>query len=592
MKPVISFFENDLYFYCTQYTVYQCEKKDEVSGFLKKIQADFHDYTKIIKLNFDTFHNTDSAQQKIIQTPLILVYILDQYELLSFKEIKNKLKITEQENLQFISLITKEKFKSAVQSIADDISAGRFYQINLTSAFKTQTSDHFDTLSYFVSIAEKIHCPYKAYLPFNGQDILCFSPELFLSKKNETITTQPIKGTLLPGQNLTDLTSSYKEDSELSMIVDLLRNDLNKLSCETYKSKSVVNFHRNLMDLKYTVHTYSEVSIKTSEQLPEILNKTYPGGSISGCPKIESLKKIAEIEPNSRDFYTGSIGWWIKDDFCLNIAIRSFINASNEMFYFTGCGIVFDSNPESEWTEFLTKAAFINPESQENVSVLDTLLFKNNNFTFLNLHIDRTLSSLNFYNKNINRTILENIYDNIKTEIKNNILATTFENDLRVKIEFPLHLSPENYKYSFEKIDLNSNAIINLYLYRPTNNFTYSQIKNNLRLHWDSALNAKPENCEDILVVNQLGLITESSIYSIFYKQDGLFFTPPLNDGCLNGVLRKHWLNLGHISIDQKTYSLSERSLHINDINSVEIYVGNSVRGIKKARVINPGFCN
>lgn len=592
MKPLISFFQNDLYFYSENYNVHKCNEKSQVVAFLNQINNDFHENIKIVKFNFDTFHEQKKTQTTLFQTPLVVIYILKEYEVLKFEEIKKKYDKKETIRLQFVPLITKNEFESSVQSIVADIAAGRFYQINFTSVFKAQTSNQFDSLSYFLAIADKIYSPYKAYLPNVDHDILCFSPELFLSKNNDTIITQPIKGTLLPNQKLTELTMSNKENSELSMIVDLLRNDLNKLSCEKYKDHSVVNFHRKLMDLKYTVHTYSEVSIKSSLKLPQILENIFPGGSISGCPKIESLHKITECEKFSRDFYTGSIGWWQKDEFCLNIAIRSFCSTSGELFYFAGCGIVYDSLSENEWVEFLTKARFLNPKPQEIISIVDTILFIDQDFTLIDLHIDRTLESFAFYNKDISREMILYVYDRIREELRSLPATEMSKNGVKVRISIPLQFDIKNYNYHYEHIDYHNNEIIKLFCLKPDNEFCFAQMKNNLREHWDNVLKSKPADAHDILIINHHGHVTESSIYSLFYKKNGKFYTPPLNDGCLNGVLRKYFLNLGSIEIDHVKYPISEKSLHINDINSVEIYVGNSVRGLKKARVINPGFCD
>ncbi len=155
--------------------------------------------------------------------------------------------------------------------------------------------------------------------------------------------------------------SSPKETAELSMIVDLLRNDLNSI-CE---KPVTVTKHREILDLGYTQHTYSEITGLTNLNLPEILKSTFPGGSISGCPKSESLKAISEFENSPRGFYTGTIGWWQKNDFKLNIAIRSFKKQNTDLTYYAGCGIVYDSDPDCEWQEFLTKAGKLNVQ-QDN----------------------------------------------------------------------------------------------------------------------------------------------------------------------------------------------------------------------------------
>jgi para-aminobenzoate synthetase component 1 len=181
---------------------------------------------------------------------------------------------------------------------------------------------------------------------------------LFLKMQNKKLKTQPIKGSLSDeASSITFLLNNPKEEAELSMIVDLLRNDLNRLE---NKNSAQVNFHRRVMNLGYIQHTFSEIEIESDKTLPEVLLCTMPGGSISGCPKIESLKVISELETYKRQAYTGTIGWWKDNNFCLNITIRSFIKYKKQLIYHSGCGIVYDSDAEKEWNEFLLKAGSLN----------------------------------------------------------------------------------------------------------------------------------------------------------------------------------------------------------------------------------------
>jgi len=587
MSPVICFYKNDQYLYSSQYTTYCCHSENEATEFLLKMNSQYNDKYKIIKINFDCFQSATEKNEKLVATPLIIVYVLNEYEIVNLQELKNKHQKTKHEHVQFASLITEEEFKQSVESILTDIKNGRFYQINLTSAFKAQTLTDFDTLSFFIDVADKIYCPYKAYLPFESSRVMCFSPELFLQKENDYVITQPIKGTLLPNQSVKELTFSQKEESELSMIVDLLRNDLNSLTCSEYKDTARVQFHRKLLDLNYTTHTFSEVAIKTSLQLPQILEKIFPGGSISGCPKIESLAKIGEIEKFDRDFYTGSIGWWHQDNFKLNIAIRSFIHRKNELYYFAGCGIVYDSTANSEWTEFFTKAKFLTPLKQENILITDTLLFKNDQIEFLNEHIERTIESFFYYHKRLSLNKIKSIYERISIDLKNKLDSSKLH---KVKIQFPLHLDGNYYTYTTELFNVDNDKTVLLSLSKASENFVYSSIKTNLRAHWDEILKSKPADCDDVLIINKNNHIVETSIYSIFYKLENQFYTPPLDDGCLNGVLRKSFLKQGYLIYDNVQYHIKIKSLNYQDLKNVELYVGNSVRGIKKAKVIHFGF--
>lgn len=331
MKPVICFFKNDQWIYSESYQ--RISATQNIFQFLTDIETRYPEQMKIVQIDFEKTSAT--------------VFILNHYNLKNIAELISAQPVS----LQFKPLISKTDFIKKINTIKADISQGRYYQVNFTSGFAATTDE--DSLNLFAKYLNLFKSRYSAYLPMLDFEILCYSPELFLEKLDSKLRTEPIKGTLATTVN--HLIASEKETAELSMIVDLLRNDLNAI-CE---SPVVVTKHREVLDLGYTKHTFSEVQGRSKLNLPEIVSSTFPGGSISGCPKIESLRAIQELEPNPRGFYTGSIGWWQGSDFTLNIAIRCFKKEIENISYYAGCGIVYDSNPDSEWLEFLNKAGYL-----------------------------------------------------------------------------------------------------------------------------------------------------------------------------------------------------------------------------------------
>lgn len=573
MKPIICFYKDNQYIYSEDYNL----KSYNDLNSLKVIEKEFFSHMKVIKINFDQSKN----QKNLITTNAVDVFILNSHEILTNEELKKKLSAYQLGNdgsLQFESLVSKEKFINQVGSIKEDIANGRYYQINIAAPLKAKLKNTTNGLSLFSHYSHKIHAPYAAYLPLGENEIICLSPELFLKKENDTVTTQPIKGTLITNSKMSQLADSEKEAAELSMIVDLLRNDLNAIATDP-KQGSKVNFHRKILDVGYTQHTYSEIEVQSQKNLPYILQATFPGGSISGCPKRESLIKINETEQYSRDFYTGSIGWWQNNDFSLNIAIRSFIKNDHEIYYYAGCGIVYDSDPESEWLEYLTKSSFINIQKKD-FKVLDTLLITKNGFTYLDDHIDRTAKALKHY-KSTNDVPL--IYKELEKQLLNKIDPTK---SYRVSLEFPIesnltadsvivcHLEyyHENKVYSLQK--------------KYSSQINDSIFKINDRTAWMNLFSSKSEDANDIVVINTEGYLTETSMFNLYYKLNNQIYTPPLSDGCINGVFRSHHLKKGFIEIDSIQYKISERSLHESEISAVDIYVGNSVRGLFKATVL------
>lgn len=351
LKPIICFFENNQSIYSQDYSIHECPDSISTDDFLSAIEAHFFNQMKVVQINFDAFEN-ESNSKSLYPNKKATVFVLNQYHLIELQQNNSP----ELPPNTFQLLISKKEFIEKVQQIKKMISLGRFYQMNLTCALKGNTFG--DSEQFFLNNHHLYAGQYKCYLPFQNYSISSFSPELFLFKKDNLLSTQPIKGSLAKNQQLDfGLMKNKKEQAELSMIVDLLRNDLNSL--ET-KSSAKVTKHRELMDLNYIQHTYSEVQIETNQTLPIVLKKTMPGGSISGCPKQESLKAIRELENYNRNAYTGSIGWWQKNDFKLNIAIRTFIEANNHCYYFAGCGIVYDSDPEKEFEELLNKTGKLN----------------------------------------------------------------------------------------------------------------------------------------------------------------------------------------------------------------------------------------
>jgi para-aminobenzoate synthetase component 1 len=256
---------------------------------------------------------------------------------------------------EFSALETRENFIEKVRRVHAAIEAGRLYQLNLTAPLRSKTD--YSGEKIFKNYFEKFPGLYKAFLPLAEFDLISFSPELFLRKQANKLRTQPIKGSSATDAKSTqELLASDKEEAELSMIVDLLRNDLNRLNPA---SAAVVKQHRAQMSLGYIQHTYSEIEIESDCGLPETLQATAPGGSISGCPKIESLMMISELETYRRQAYTGCHGWWKDNNFNIALSIRSFCKYQDQLFYHAGCGLVYDSVAEKEWSEFVMKTAHL-----------------------------------------------------------------------------------------------------------------------------------------------------------------------------------------------------------------------------------------
>lgn len=264
--------------------------------------------------------------------------------------------------------MTREQYMAAIEKIKRYIYDGDTYQINFSQRFAADfVSPPVDLFHW-----QNLHnpCPYSAYVQWHDKAIVSASPELFFRVQGDMIQTCPIKGTRprnasLPddaAQNqacIQDLLNSAKDRAELAMIVDLERNDLARLCIPG--TRGVTHF-RELMTLPSVYHTVATVegNLKSPpgpQRIVDILKAAFPGGSITGAPKIRSMEIIDELEPTARGVYTGAIGWIdLNFDLCWNIAIRTIVLSGQKAYIQAGGGIVADSDPTAEWNETLTKA--------------------------------------------------------------------------------------------------------------------------------------------------------------------------------------------------------------------------------------------
>lgn len=259
------------------------------------------------------------------------------------------------------SNFTKEEYLKAVQRVKAYIRSGDIYQANLTQRFKCRTEEA--PFSIYSRLRKINPAPFASYMNFGEGHILSSSPERFLKIQDNLIETRPIKGTRPRGRtaeedkvNREELLSSEKDKSELLMIVDLERNDIGKVS-KTGTVQVPELFH--LEEYATVYHLVSKVTGEMQENIGtvDVIKAAFPGGSITGAPKIRSMEVIDELEPTQRNIYTGSIGY-LGFNGCtdLNIAIRTIVMKEGTAYFQAGGGIVWDSDPQLEYEETLHKA--------------------------------------------------------------------------------------------------------------------------------------------------------------------------------------------------------------------------------------------
>jgi para-aminobenzoate synthetase component 1 len=260
--------------------------------------------------------------------------------------------------------IPREKFLEMVCRVKEYIANGDIYQANISQRFTAKTQE--TGWNIYKRLCEINPSPFAGYMNLKGLEIISSSPERLVRIEGDRIETRPIAGTYPRGKTVTEdielagnLLLNTKERAEHIMLVDLERNDLGRV-CE-YGTVEV-DENMALESYSHVHHIVSNVSgkIKKGISQMDVLKAVFPGGTITGCPKIRCMQIIEELEPARRNIYTGCMGWiGYNGNMDLNIAIRTILKKDNKVYFNVGAGIVADSVPEREYNETLHKAGAI-----------------------------------------------------------------------------------------------------------------------------------------------------------------------------------------------------------------------------------------
>ncbi|WP_425429441.1 aminodeoxychorismate synthase, component I [Domibacillus antri] len=256
----------------------------------------------------------------------------------------------------------EEQFKTAVERVREYIAAGDVFQVNL-SVRRSKVLD-VPPIAVYAKLRELNPSPYMAYIQTPDFQIVSGSPELLVKKDGKELSTRPIAGTRSRGKDdaederlASELIHNEKERAEHVMLVDLERNDLGRVS--RYGSVEVNEF-MVIEKYSHVMHIVSNVrgELADGKTNADVIDAVFPGGTITGAPKVRTMEIIEELEPVRRGIYTGSIGWiGYNGDMELNIVIRTMLAANGYGYVQAGAGIVIDSKPEYEYKESLKKAA-------------------------------------------------------------------------------------------------------------------------------------------------------------------------------------------------------------------------------------------
>lgn len=457
-----------------------------------------------------------------------------------------------------------ETYHAAIAKIKDHIADGRTYQVNFTMRLRTEFSGN--AWEFFLHLAQSQN-RHAAYID-TGRYVICSaSPELFFQLDGNTITCRPMKGTTSRGRTTAEdreqaqwLKKSAKNRAENVMIVDMIRNDLGRIA-----ENGSVSVPQLFETERYPTlwQMTSTVTAKTDVSLVEIFAALFPSASITGAPKVSTMKFIAELENTPRKIYTGTIGYIAPQRIAkFNVAIRTALidREPNNAEYGVGGGIVWDSDSPDEYNEALLKAQVLLNQPHP-FSLLETMLWTVDEGFFLReKHVTRMLDSAHYFDIPLTKETLEEYFDQISARARA---------PQRVRVLLNQHGKLEAESHSFDLLEdqqplrvclarepINSS---NIFLFhKTTQRDVYEFARKGL------------EDLDDTLLYNERGELTEFTIGNLVVELNGQLYTPPISCGVLAGTFRAYLLETGQVI---------ERIITVDQLAScTKIFRVNSIR--------------
>jgi len=459
------------------------------------------------------------------------------------------------------------QYDCAIHRIKDHIAAGQTYQVNYTYRLRAAFSG--DAWAFFRRLAQRQPDGYAAYLDIGSHAICSASPELFFRLDNDVLTARPMKGTAPRGRtpaeddaNAAWLHHSEKNRAENVMIVDMIRNDLGRIAdLGTVNVPALFTVERYPTVLQMT----STVTARTPAAFASIMAALFPCASITGAPKVRTMQIIAELETTPRGVYTGCIGYLAPDRAAhFNVAIRTVTvdRAAGQAEYGVGGGIVWDSDAADEWRECEIKARVLNAD-QPHFDLIEAILWTpDDGYFLLDRHVRRLTDSAAYFAIPID---LHALQDQLAA------LAATLPpaaHKVRLAVDQQGHVAVTATLLS--QIPLPSIMRLKLAARPVDAGHLFLFHKTTRREVYEAARAAQPD-CDDVLLWNERGQITESTIANVVVEIDGARCTPPVECGLLPGTLRAELLARGEIV---------ERVITIEEaLTAPRLWLINSVRG-------------
>jgi para-aminobenzoate synthetase / 4-amino-4-deoxychorismate lyase len=456
-----------------------------------------------------------------------------------------------------------------VDTIREAVAAGAVYQVNLT--FRLRGRLEGDPLALYRRLRAAQGAGDAAYVRAGSRAVISASPELFLLRRGDRVTTRPMKGTARRGRWPEEdeearlrLSASEKDRAENLMIADLLRNDLGRVAATgTVQAGPLLEVER----LRSVWQLTSSVSarLRPGADLADLLGATFPCGSVTGAPKVAAMRLVAELEVSPRGPYCGAVGAIAPGgDACFNVGIRTaeVDLATGAACYGTGGGITWDSDPATEWDEALAKTGILEMEAGLP-TLLETMRLEGGRVALLDGHLARLLGSARYHGVRLDLAAMR---ERIEAEAGDARLRLLVSPDGAFGLErSPLPapvVGTVPVAFSPEPVDRRDPALFH---------------KTTRRAPYDRRRAGRPE-AFDVLLVNREGEVTEGTFTNVVAEVDGERVTPPLDAGLLPGVFRAGLLSRGEVR---------ERRLRPDDLRRARgVWLVNALRGWIAARLV------
>lgn len=497
--------------------------------------------------------------------------------------------------------VTKDQYIKAIDCVKDYIASGHTYQVNYTLRGRFKYTGLPSDL--YLSLRTRQSVSYGAVIRNRKKWLLSLSPELFFRLEGQKIWSKPMKGTLKRGRTTGEdcefarfLANDPKNRAENIMIVDLLRNDIGRLSLPgTVWVPEIFTVER--YETLFQMISRVEGEIRPDTSWHKIFNALFPCGSVTGAPKIRTMEIISEIESSPRGVYTGAIGFISPQrKAVLNVAIRTVALDGESGELGIGSGITIDSDPEREYDECRLKAKFLTNSlflpslnkqgSREDFSLIETMRWDPERgdqgvakgYFLLERHLERLSCSAHYFAfyldiEKVKRELAKfakGLYSKRKSYRVRMLLGRDGSVDISASV-LSIQEKPIYFDLSSKVVDSQDPFLYHKTTYRP--------------LYTEEYQRAKTRGLFDRVFTNERGELTEGTISNIFLEIDGELVTPPVSSGLLNGTFRQDFVAQGNAR---------EQVLYPDDLKKARaIHLGNSVRGLLKASyrdMLSPGF--